>query len=136
MPVPTAYTESTLAEYMLTVLSGTADALQITLGDLGEAVIEVLLKYGVNDISAAMDMTKLRCLARVEAWKAAADMVAADYDFSEGAVSYHRSQMSQQIAIRLSQAERDAAPYDPSNEVGVVAVDYVQNPYRLFDEVE
>lgn len=83
MPVPTSYTESQLKDYMLSVTSRVATAIQDwTASNFAEAVTDTLIAYGVDDIADAEEIGKLRGLARVFAWQAMVEATAAQFDSS------------------------------------------------------
>ena len=122
MTAPTAYTEKSLAEYMCAQLGDLSTILALTVGtadagSLNEALNTTLLAYGVSDISAALDIAKLRALARVQAWQLAVDRLTALYDFSVDGGSYQRAQMVTQARFNLAAARLDALIYDPGYTV-------------------
>lgn len=137
MPVPTAYTEQALAEYMHAELQDVATDLEMTpvlLGSYAEAVINTLIVYGESDISTITTLTniaKLRAFARVQAWKVAQARAAARYDMSDGTQSLKRSQIFAMIDKALASAERAAQPFGGGNApvVAISGVRWSQDPY-------
>jgi hypothetical protein len=129
MTIPTSYTETSLAAFMLAELGDVALALDMTLAKLAEPVNDAMLVYGITDIVDATDIDKIRKIARVEAWKAAAKNVAADYAYSEGGASYSRNQMQDMILKQLSLAEQDASGYYAAFQIAVGTVEFPDNPY-------
>lgn len=113
MAVPTAYTETSLAEYMrVGVLRETADVLGWdTNQPLAEAVTDTLIAYGVATVTTATNIPRLRALARVAAWQAAADATTGDYQFSSIGGTYNRQQMHSQALLQLELAQVAAAVY-------------------------
>ncbi len=73
MAVPSAYTETELKQFMVTALGHIAPVLTWTVdtAQIGEAINDTLLEYGVNDIEDATDIKKLRALAKFTVWQAA-----------------------------------------------------------------
>jgi len=113
MPVPTAYTESELADYMYAAMGDTAQVIGWTgSGALAGAVIEALIAYGVTSIDVATDIPRLRALALVEAWKAAMAQVSGDYKFTDiDGRTAERQQIFDHCQEMLAQATADAANY-------------------------
>lgn len=136
MAIPTSYTESTLADYMLAVLGVVGQTLEYTNASFGEAVNDALVAYGVNEISQATDIKKLRALAKVAAWKKACDDLVGFYKFSADGGTYDRNQMREMAEKALTLAQADAAAYDPSYVVGIVRAAPVNDPYRYTPEDE
>jgi hypothetical protein len=124
MPVPTAYTEQSLMNYMHEALSGVGDVLGFTPPHAyNEAFNEVMLVYGASDVTAvtgASNIRKLRAIARVEAWRKVMAATAGDYDFRrEDGASYNRSQVHAQAHKNYLQALKEA------RELGVKAYQQV-----------
>jgi hypothetical protein len=133
MPVPTSYTEDTLKTFMITALSKAATAIGLTVSDMGEAVIQTLVEYGVTDITDATNIAKLRALAKINAWRTALASVSADYNFADAGARYDRSQVSMMIREYLKGALLEALPYDPNYLIEVDRVDQVQDPYEFHE---
>ncbi|HLE52704.1 MAG TPA: hypothetical protein VI755_11615 [Anaerolineales bacterium] len=144
MAIPAAYTEKTLGQYMQTLLGKVASALALTAGpsdagDFSEAVNDAVLACGTTDISTITglaNITKLRALARVAAWRYVVDNFAALYDFSADGGSYSRSQLFKQAKESLVLAQQAALPYDPAYQAQVVAIDQKHDPYAYRPEDE
>lgn len=115
MAAPSSYTESMLRDYMYATTKGVADVVGWTAKDFVEAVNDTLFAYGVDDISDATSMPKLRALARVEAWRAMATVTAGEFDYSadsgQTATYYKRSQLHQQAKASLVVAQAEAGAY-------------------------
>lgn len=95
MALVTSYTEKTLADFLNTVLGPTASALGWSsgaddAGDYEEPVNDILIAYGVQDVSEATDIPKVRVLARWIAWRWAADALASRYNTVVGGESLAR----------------------------------------------
>jgi len=138
--MPTAYTETQLAQYMDNILGPVADAMGwvVVDGDYDEAVISSILTYGVDDVSTVSgsdNITKLRAIARVEAWRAVRDATAGHYDFSDGGVSLKRSQMHAQAVTSMLSAEAEAMQFGVyGNEVYIDTITYIHDPYRYLED--
>lgn len=137
MPAPNAYTEAQLAAYMQAVLGD----IGVTLGweedtaAFDEPINDVLLSYGVEDVADALDIAKLRTIARREAWRAAVGSLAAYYDFSSDQERFQRSQMLTGAHAALAQAEADCAQYGIGAFVAeVIPVTRTQDPYVWSDD--
>lgn len=144
MAVPTSYTEKQLGEYMQTLLGKVAKALALTAssndaGDFAEAVNDALLAYGTDTISSITglaNITKLRALASVAAWRFVVTNFTALYDFSADNASFSRSQLFKQAKESLQLAEQAALPYDPAYTAQIVSVDHKHDPYAYRPEDE
>lgn len=134
MAIPTSYTETTLGEYMISVLGVVGQVLDYSSSSMAEAVNDVLLAYGVDDISQATDIKKLRALSKMVAWKKACDDLVGFYKFSADGGTYDRNQMREMAEKALTQATADATAYDPNYVVGIVRAKPVNDPYRYTPE--
>lgn len=136
MAAPTSYSETTLADYMHTLLGPVATALDYTSpASYVEAVNEALLDYGTDDISTVSgrdNIRKLRALAMVQAWRLVVQQLSTDYDFSAGGATYNRSQMQKQAAEALARAEQTAITLGatPGYVVGIDTISHIHDPYR------
>lgn len=136
MPVPTAYTEEALGEYMLAVLGVVGSVLGYTSESFDEAIADTLLSYGTNNIAQATDIKKLRALAKVAAWQKANDDLVAFYDYQADGGSFDRSQMQAMAEKALAQAQAKAIAYDPNYQVQVTREKPVNDPYRYVSDEE
>lgn len=144
MTVPTAYTEASLAEFMIAALGDLGADLGLTGpgADFDEAINDVLIAYGADDIAdiaGASNIAKLRALARVQAWRLAVVQAAARYDMSDGTQSLKRSQLMGAAEKALAIAEADAAVYGTSDDgsgysVAVDAIVYSSDPYAYLPD--
>ncbi|HEY3310561.1 MAG TPA: hypothetical protein VGK00_02870 [Anaerolineales bacterium] len=139
MTPPTVYTEKTLSDFMHQELGKVAVILAYTVGagDAGsyaEAVNETLLKYGQVLIANATDISKIRALARVEAWKKACNDLAALYKFTSDDASYERNQIFDQAEKNLGMALTLSLPWDAGYQINVTRVRPVHDPYRYLPE--
>lgn len=146
MPIPTSYSEKTLAEYMHAMLGKTARALDLHFdpngpGDYTEAVNDTLLAYGTDDIttiSGTSAIVKLRALAKAFAWQYAVNNFAALYDFSADGGNYRRNQMFEAAKkmYESASAEVNAQYGSDSNKIRVRKVDHIHDPYTVRDRTE
>jgi hypothetical protein len=117
---PSSYTETTLAEYALSVLGQVAASIGWTNASKAtEVVNDTLLELGVDDIatvSGSENIRHLRVVARYHAWKAAAELTSGKYDFDTGdSGSFKRSQLHQMAVENAEKARAEA------NEAGLAA---------------
>lgn len=135
MPAPTVYTEQTLTAYMLSVTSKISSVLQLDAHDFTEAVADTLLAYGVDDISSATRIAKLRALAKVEAWRTVKAATAGQVTFSADGSSFNLSDLREQAQSNLETAELEAMHYGLTGyAVGVAAISYANDPYAETEE--
>lgn len=110
MPLPTAYTDDTLAAYMRdAVLQSTARVLGLTaLASFAEAVNNAVLACEQTDIAACTDIPVLRAWAAVAAWEVAQAQAAGDYAYSADGASWQRQQVFDHIKDMLDRARAAA----------------------------
>jgi hypothetical protein len=135
MPVPTAYTETTLADFM----NGQLGQFPAMFGwtspaSYQEAVNETLLAYGVNAIADATNIRKLRALARVEAWKQVLSELASKFKVQADGSTFERQQMFEMASKSLAAAEQDATIYTTDYSATVGAIGWKEDPYRYPEE--
>lgn len=121
MAAPLIYaTEEALAEFMVRgVLRNVAADLNWTgLSDLQDAVDETLLAYPVASVELAIDIPRLRALARREAWKAAMEATAADSPFKADGGEYDQAKMHAQCVKQWQLAASAAAALEEDDETG------------------
>lgn len=113
MPVPTVYTEQTLAEFMMQELKNSASDLGWTTadpdGDYQEAITETLLLYGVADVSEATNIRKVRALARVAIWESATKASVPNTDSSQDGMSNSDSQVYDHSYAMWEEAKQQAS---------------------------
>lgn len=116
MAIPTAYTEDSLKEYMLSVLEEVgAQFFEWSPDNFTEQVIQTLLWYGnVRDVAGATDLIKLRALAAYTAWLKAWGAAVALEDFEADGGNFKQSQIFKQIGQRLLAAWGEAYSYLPA----------------------
>jgi len=125
MPIPSSYTEDSLALYMRDgVLKTIAGVLGLTtIADFGEAVTSALIGYGAASVDDAADIAKLRAWAAVAAWEVAQTVASGDYRFSADGGSWDRQQVFEHITTMLDAARRNAAAVSAtSTDAGGLAV--------------
>ncbi len=134
MALPSSYTEGTLKTYMLAVLAELATVLGLTSASFDEAVNDVLIAYGVDDIAAATDVARLRSLAQVAAYRRAQTVAAGWYDFSADGGDFKRSQLLKQIGALLAGAEREALNYVDTYSIQTGTLTWTGDPYVFGDD--
>lgn len=115
---------------MLTVTKAVADFLGLASEDFEEAVTNTLFAYGIDDIIDADDISKLRTLARIEAWRMMVEATAGLHDHStdtgggSGSSSqyYKENQMHESAKSALAMAERDAVRLGYAIQGGVASM--------------
>lgn len=134
MATPTAYTEATLAYYMVTTLGALAETLGLDESAMYEAVNDVTAECGVTDIADATDIGKVRALSKVAALRVAQTSAAGWYDFGADGGNYKRSQVMTQIDAMLQGAEAAAMLYGGAYAVGVGTMTFTNDPYVWTDD--
>lgn len=136
MPVPTSYTEETFGQYLEKVLGHTATMLGWSQagGSFDEILNETLLTMGETDVANVTDIRQIRAIGRLQAWTAAAQALAGEYDFSADGASYSRSQAFEHAKAMVSQAQLEAAEYDPQFSAVLDSVTYTEDPYANHDD--
>lgn len=136
MPVPTVYTEATLAAFMKDTLGEVADLLGWTasgyaVDSFRPMVEDALVAYGVGTIENALNITKLRAAAKVAAWSGAMTALVTRYDFQSEQQSFSRSQMAKTAKEMLNRAESEAASVGvlPGWSVESSHLAFVLDPY-------
>ena len=137
MAIPASYTESTLADYMLTVTEAVSNVIGLDFLSFEEPVNDTLVAYGVTDIANATNVKKLRALAKVEAWRKCVEALAAKYDKSrndgQSQVWDKENQLYTNAKTQLELAEETAM------RLGYVADDSAYNTITVgklqFDDV-
>lgn len=136
MPVPTAYTENTLAVFMHETLGEIAEligwvATGASVGSYGLMIENALVAYGVSDISLATDIAKLRAAAKLAAWSGALTSLSTRYDFSSEQQSFKRSQMAEIAKVQLARAESESAGVGvlPGWSVEASSLTFALDPY-------
>ena len=132
MAIPTSYSENDFRVYLYTILGETAGALGLEPipADFDEAVYDTLNDYGVSDLSEATDITKLRLLGKLNAWKRALAVVSSDYNFSDAGAKYDRSKVFDQIEKNITKLKLEALPYLSAYQIGVSTIDWKNDPYE------
>lgn len=134
MPLPTVYTEESLAAFMHASLSTTADVLgwSVAAGNYDEIVNDTLLALDADDLSALTgreNLLKVRAFARRALWSAVVAATAGEIDFKADGGEYDRAAIHEHALANLATAERDCVPYDDSFSVQVGSFYHSQDPY-------
>jgi hypothetical protein len=132
--VPASYTDSTLGQFMVTVLGETGVTLGLTYpDDFDEIVEDTLVLYGVRTVAEATDIKKLRKLAELSAWRRALSVVVGDYDFSDAGVSYKRSQIYDHIKNNIELLLKQAIPLISDYYIVASKIDWKNDPYEYHE---
>lgn len=129
MAVSTTMTEDDLKDYMHATLRSVADVLGWlpAHGDYDEPANDALLAVGVTtaaSVSGIAAIRRLRAAARVEAWRAAMNETAGDYDFRrEDGADFKRSQAHAQAAAMFAREQ------DKATALGVTAYQSQEQPF-------
>lgn len=143
MPVVTSYTEQELADYMRDILGDVAVTLEWTdtddLGNYKEAIQETLQAYGISTIDQAIDVRKLRTIARREVWRAVMMATASNYRFGSDREQYFRQQFHEQAKAQFAIASTDASIYeleDARYNVQFIKINDLNDPftYKILDD--
>ena len=135
MAPPLTYDEAAFKTYLVLKLGevGTILAWTTATAQIGEAVSDTLLAYGVADLAGVVTPTgiaKLRALGAVMVWRAAVLSLSARFDFTDAEGSYKRSQAYDMALRSLALAESDAAQWGIGTAaVRVQNVIYPDDPY-------
>lgn len=110
MPMPTSFTEQSLAEYMQVQLRALGEVAGWSAASMSYTwpVNHTLLEYGVQDIAEATNIKNLLMLAEVMALRAATTELSVVYDSSDESSNEKRSQMFVQASKLLDRAEARA----------------------------
>ncbi|HXI15486.1 MAG TPA: hypothetical protein VNM48_03870 [Chloroflexota bacterium] len=108
MPLPTSYSDASLAEFMAAVVGSAADPLAWTVasGTYDEPVLDAIILYGggITAVSQATDIPKLRTVARYAVWRAVADATSGLVDIATDQDSFKLSQVSKQATAALDRS--------------------------------
>lgn len=142
MPLPIAYTEETLGQYMHSELGQVAAVLKLEnpVGDAGnyqEPINDVLLELGVVDIGSVSDLRKVRVLAKLFAFQMAANKLATVYDVSADGESYHRSQIVDHVRNSITSILSECMAIGMFGySASIQNVEYLNDPYNYPKDVE
>jgi hypothetical protein len=90
----------------------------------------------VSDIAQALDIAKLRCLARLAAWEKVVSDTAGDHDFSADGASFSRSQINEMARQQVAAKTTDAAQYLEGFQAVRQRVRPVHDPYQYRPDEE
>lgn len=142
MPVPTVYSEGSLAVYLVDVLGPLAAVLgwDTDTPNVRESVTDALLDCDELDIStftSTLGLRKLRTLGRRAIWRAVVQATASFYAFTDvGQQQFSRQQINDQARKMLELAETECAQWDPAYAVGIVSVRRPNDPYVVIPDTE
>ncbi len=112
MPLLTSHTDQTLAEYMRSVLQGTATTLGWTAvphAGYTAAIHETLRAYGLAAVVDALDVRRLEALARREVWRAAMAEMVNRMNVADDGQSASLAQLFDHARAMFIQANADVA---------------------------
>lgn len=137
MPLPTAYTDTTLATYLHSLAPDLLTSLgwSVAGGSYAEIINDTLLAYGVADLSQATNIGKLRAVARYALWTAVLDALAGNrFDFSADGSQFSRSQIYTQARQQQMLAKAEAARYGGiGSAFAMYNVTRAHDPYLAHD---
>lgn len=113
MPAPTAYTETTIKQFVVDELGAAGVALSLTTASaqVVAAVYAVERLVGAA-IADQTDMAKLEAIARWQGWRAASNAAITQFDVSlTGGKKFVRSQIWDHIQSKMAEAEAAASVY-------------------------
>ncbi len=121
MPVPTAYTEETFAQYLHKTLSRAAEELGWLdgggqgVGDYGEIINDTLIACQAGDIADLVgrsNVQKLRVVGRYYAWRAAVEALVVEHNLAADGASLQREAVFAQAKSMLDRVAEEAAVYE------------------------
>lgn len=129
--------KSELGQYILRQTRGVNAALGwSTMQEVADIIDDVLLDYGVPTVEAAIDLRKLRILARYFAWRAAVEQLAGKIPVTIAGNTWNRDRLQAQAKEALTIAKDEAAIYlrqavdGEDTDLNTVQVAYI-GPTRL-----
>ncbi len=136
MPVPTAYTEESFTQYLTTLLERAGLNVMLAWVDehVKEIIIDTLLAYGVNDVTEATDVGKLRALGALKLWEAVAEAATLEINYTADGATMNREVIYQHAVGQVVQARIKALPYTDDWQVGNSSVGHADDPYRSLVE--
>ena len=129
MTLPTSYTSATIVTYMQNILDVVKDIVSISTNKWDEVANDVLVMYGVTEYTSITDITKVRAIAKMLAWKTAMEAVSAWYNFSADGGRYDRKQIWEMCKDNYQDALDGAMVYDSNYVITIGEIVHVQNPY-------
>lgn len=137
MPVPTAYTEESFTQYLTNLLERAGLSVMLTWVSthIDEIVVDTLLAYGVNDITEAGDIAKLRALGALQLWEAVAEAAVLEINYTADGATMNREAIYQHAVGLVGQARIAALPYTDDWQVGNHGVNHADDPYRPLIEL-
>lgn len=142
MPVPTQYSESLFADYLVSVLGDFATVLAWDMGSqqVQEAVADALLELGavsIASVTTTFQIRGLRALGRRAIWRAVVQATAGFYAFTDVAQQqFSRQQINDHALKALELAETECLEWSPSYAVTIVSVKRPSDPYVVIPDSE
>lgn len=117
--------------YVQGYLGGLSGTVGWDINALQLAVNDAIELYGVDTEAEATDTKKLNPLLRYATARRILREASMDFDYSADGESYHRSQVSKQVAeFLVSDALVDALPYLDNGTNEIESLDMGWSPYR------
>jgi hypothetical protein len=118
-------------DYVLGWLGGISGSVGWDINAMQLVVDDAVELYGVSTEAEATDTSKLNPLLRYATARRILREASMDFDYSADGESYHRSQVSKQVAEYLVQdALVDALPYLDNGTNEIESLDMGWSPYR------
>lgn len=118
-------------EYVQGYLGGLSGTVGWDINALQLAVDDAVELYGVSTEAEATDTLKLNPLLRYATARRILREASMDFDYSADGESYHRSQVSKQVAeYMVADAIVDALPYLNNGTNEIESLDMGWSPYR------
>lgn len=139
MPVPTQYSESLFADYLVSVLGDFATVLGWDMGSqqVQEAVADALLELGavsIASVTTTFQIRGLRALGRRAIWRAVVQATAGDYTVTDNNQTLEREQLQKQAKVALELAEYESLEWSPAYAVTIVSVKRPADPYIVIPD--
>lgn len=122
---------TTNTDYVQSYLGGLSGTVGWDINALQLAVDDAIELYGVDTEAEATDTKKLNPLLRYATARRILREASMDFDYSADDESFHRSQVSKQVAeFMVSDALVDALPYLDNGTNEIESLDMGWSPYR------
>lgn len=113
MPVPTSYTENSFALFLHETLGDIADVLgwETVDGIYDEIINDTLLAYGVNNLSQATDIKKLRTLGKLMLFRAGMTAAIPEINYTADGATMSREAIFQHFKTMADQMYLESLAY-------------------------
>lgn len=141
MALPTSYSDTALAQYMIDALEGVAGCFDWTTANFFEQINDVLIAYGASALSSASDIPKLRTIAAYYAWRKAYQAGSIKWMNNQvGEDRRNQNEIWEHIKATYNEVSLAASVYlSADNMAGVMSghvatigrMDFINDPYRM-----